>query len=214
MTTKTTKIDYAAETLRAAERAQTWRKAAAEAAQNLAELNRTAAEDEAARDALIAAASQGKPVNPDELNKLNAARAKNENEREFLQEVLARINDSLKRAEADHVAASRRERNSRAREIADRRIAAAKKWDAAAAEMQAALSDWDALGQELSGLDLDIISRVGLSGWEAAVGYSRVAAAFPSSIVNRLFPTAQGLYAGSGSLAVTEANTWRDLPEA
>lgn len=179
-----------------------------------ASLARAAAEDETARAALVADAANGGPVEHDKLDSLNAARAKRDQQREFMQEVTARADDNLKRAEAEHVAATRRERNSKAREIADRRIAAAVRWDAAKAELSAALADWDACGQELSGLDIGHISRVGISGWEAALGYSRVAPVFPNGIVKRLFPQAHGLFAGDASLAASEVATWRDLPTA
>ncbi|MGW8787128.1 hypothetical protein [Heyndrickxia sporothermodurans] len=205
-------IDYAAETLRAAENAQIWRKSAAEAHQILAELARAAAEDETARAALVAAAAKGSPVEHDKLDSLNAARAKREHQREFQQEVIARADDNLRRAEAEHVAAIRRERSAKAREIADLRVACGRRWDLAMSEALSALSTWDALGQELAALDVVSMGRTGVSAWESAIGYNRVAAAFPNGIVKKLFPQASGLFAGDASLAASEASMWRDLP--
>lgn len=196
-----------------AAQAQTWRERVATLTASIATAGRALAEADAERAALSLSAAAGDAKAVTRLGELRRLKAETEASIDDLRLALGEAERQSTDAERVHARAVRADIHARARGLADRRIAAARAFDDAAEAMTAAYAEWEGLGRELISLDLDAYRQNGISMLEAVTGTARVQAAFPK-IALRVFPAASAVFAGGGSLAVTETAQWSSLPTA
>jgi hypothetical protein len=112
----------------------------------------------------------------------------------------------LASAEVVHGVACRQVALKRACEVIARRVAAASRFDAAAREMEAALTEYNCIWSELAGVDFDGANGMGMSVMEARRGEKRIPGALPPSLRKAL-----SIGGATGSLENSERLVWKGL---
>ncbi len=119
--------------------------------------------------------------------------------------------DELRRLEAAETAEKRAIAAVAARKLVEQRIEAARKFDAAAREMQQAFADFERLGHEIPSTGVELRTGYGssMAQWEMLRGHHRLDAALPA-LVDVLHPNVVRAKR-IPSLADSEAALWRAL---
>jgi hypothetical protein len=129
-----------------------------------------------------------------------------ERTKEDLAHALEMANVRLKEAEVIHRGACRAVALEHAREVIARRVAAAARFDAAAREMEAALTEYNGIWSELAGVDFDGNSGMGMSAMEGRRGDYRIPGALPPAMRKLL-----SIGGPAGSLENSERLVWRGV---
>ena len=168
---------------------------------------------EAKRDAFAKRAILGDKDANDAVKAIQSKIADSRVVIELAEPALAAAKRDLLVAETAESSAHRIAQANVARDIVDKRIEAGRRFDAAAAEMQAAFEDHEKLGHELQYCEIDLFgSAIGVSPYEAAFGVRRVLAAMPP-LIAKLFNTLS-LPETRMPLGMTEASAWSSFSRA